>query len=122
MSDEIEFLSRDEVCELARIARRTLFRQLAWGKFPKPVYLTTNRHSAAWLRSEVIAWRQQRDIVDCERAASIQKQKAATKERLRRASAEYYLNNRTDLLAKAAAKYAAKKAAARDHGTSEESK
>lgn len=50
----LQFMSPKAVCERAAFSRSTLDRQVALGKFPKPIQLTERR--LAFRADEVEAW------------------------------------------------------------------
>ncbi len=47
-------LTEKQVLEIVPVSRRSLYRMLKRGEFPKPVYTSPNR--MFWFEDEVIAW------------------------------------------------------------------
>ena len=54
----MKLLKRDEVCDLTRMSRATLYIEVGAGRFPKPIKVT--RRSVAWIENEVLEYLQGR--------------------------------------------------------------
>ena len=54
----MKLLKRDEVCNLTRMSRATLYVEIKAGRFPRPIRVT--RRSTAWIEFEVMEYLQSR--------------------------------------------------------------
>ncbi|WP_210180247.1 helix-turn-helix transcriptional regulator [Bradyrhizobium yuanmingense] len=52
-------LTEKQVLEIVPVSRRTLFRMLKDGEFPKPVFPSPNRRF--WYETEIVAWQRALD-------------------------------------------------------------
>ncbi len=51
-----KFLRRQQVESITGLSRSTIYREVAAGRFPKPVKLTSKGTRVAWIVTEVYEW------------------------------------------------------------------
>lgn len=53
---ELQILRRKEVEKITGLGRSSIYREISFGRFPKPIKLNPNGTSVGWVASEIYAW------------------------------------------------------------------